>query len=70
MTGVARGTYIPFTSKSDLDMFAVALPPLAVQARIVDVDRLNRLEQKLGAKLEQLNQQLAHAATWMAATRK
>ena len=68
--GVARGTYIPFISKGELDAFLVPLPPLAVQARIVEVDRLKRLEQKLAARLEQLNQQLADAATWMAATRE
>jgi restriction endonuclease S subunit len=67
---LARGTYIPFISKSDLEGFSVALPPLAVQAQIVEIDRLQRLEQKLGAQLDQLNQQLVHAATWMAATRK
>jgi restriction endonuclease S subunit len=67
---VARGTYIPFISKSELDAFLVALPALAVQARIVEVDRLQRLERKLGAQLEQLNQQLADAATWLAATEK
>jgi len=68
--GVARGTYIPFISKVELDAFLVALPALAVQARIVEVDRLQRLERKLGAQLEQLNQQLADAATWLAATEK
>ena len=67
---LARGTYIPFISAGDLVAFQVALPSLAVQARIVEVDRLQRLERKLGAQLEQLNQQLADAATWMAATRK
>jgi restriction endonuclease S subunit len=67
---LARGTYIPFISKSDLEGFSVALPPLTIQAQIVEVDRLRRLEQKLGAQLDQLNQQLTHAATWMAATRK
>ena len=70
LTGVARGTYIPFISKGELDAFLVPLPALAVQSRIVEVDRLQRLEQKLNAHLEQLNQQLVHAATWMAATRK
>ena len=30
---VARGTYIPFISKGELDAFLVALPALAVQAR-------------------------------------
>lgn len=70
LTGVARGTYIPFISKGELDAFLVPLPALAVQAQIVEVDRLQRLEQKLGAQLEQLNQQLVHAATWTAATRK
>ena len=68
--GVARGTYIPFISKGELDAFLVALPALAVQARIVEVDRLQRLERKLGAQLEKLNQQLADAATWLAATEK
>lgn len=67
---LARGTYIPFISAGDLVAFQVPLPPLAVQARIVEVDRLQRFEQKLGAQLKQLNQQLVDAATWAAATRK
>ena len=70
LTGVARGTYIPFISAGELVAFRVALPSLAVQTRIVEIDHLRRLEQKLGARLEQLNQQLVDAATWMAATRK
>ena len=70
LIGVARGTYIPFISKGELDAFLVPLPALAVQAQIVEVDRLQRLERKLGAQLEELNQQLVHAATWTAATRK
>jgi restriction endonuclease S subunit len=68
--GVARGTYIPFISKGELDAFLVPLPALTAQARIVEVDRLQRLEQTLATQLEQLNQQLVHAATWMAATRE
>lgn len=66
---LARGTYIPFISAGDLIAFQVALPPRNVQAQIVEVDRLRRLEHKLGAKLERLNQQLVDAANWMAATR-
>jgi restriction endonuclease S subunit len=67
---LARGTYIPFISKSDLEAFSVAVPPLAIQAQIVEVDRLQRLEQKLGGQLDRLKQQVVHAATWMAATQK
>ncbi len=70
LTSVARGTYIPFISKGELDAFLVALPALAVQARIVEVDRLQRLQEKLSAQFQQLNQQRLHAATWMAATKK
>ena len=67
---LARGTYIPFISAGDLVSFQVALPPLVVQARIAEVDRLRRLERKLGAQLERLNEQLVDVATWMAATQK
>lgn len=67
---VARGTYIPFVSKGDLERFLVALPPLAVQARIVEVDRLRRLERELAARLEQLKTRVVDGAAWAAATRK
>ncbi len=67
---LAHGTYIPFVSAGDLVTFQVALPALDVQAQIVEVDRLRRLEHKLGAQLERLKQQLVDAATWTASTRK
>ena len=66
---VARGTYIPFVAKRDLEAFHVAMPPAELQARIVDIDRLCRRERDLQERLETLNRQLVHHVTLTAATR-
>lgn len=64
----ARGSYIPFVAKGDLEEFSVPIPPLDVQDRIVAVDRLRRREAELIQRLNILQQQYADAATWTAAT--
>lgn len=66
---VARGTYIPFVSKADLEQFLVPLVPLEHQAQIVAVDTLAQRESALRAHLEVLTTQLTNAATYRAATR-
>ena len=66
---VARGTYIPFVSKRDLEAFLLPTPALDVQAQIVAVDRLQRRERALRLDLDALTQQLVDAVTLAAATR-
>ncbi len=65
----ARGTYIPFVSKSALESFPIPLPPLDVQLRIAEVDRLRRRERALRARLDALTQQQVDVATLAAASR-
>ena len=64
----ARGSYIPFIAKGDLEEFSVQIPSLEIQDKIVAVDKLSRRVRRLEAKLEILEQQYADAVTWLAAT--
>lgn len=66
----ARGSYIPFIAKGDLDEFSVEIPSLEMQDKIVAVDVLRRRRQQMEATLEKLEQQYADAVTWVAATSK
>lgn len=66
---LARGTYIPFVSKADLEKFRVPVPTLEVQRRIVEVHRLRRQERALRGELDRLTQQLVDTATLAAAKR-
>lgn len=66
---VARGSYIPFVSKRDLEAFLVPTPPMALQQQIVAVDRLRQREHDLRQRLDALTQQLVDSATLAAATR-
>lgn len=63
----ARGSYIPFISKGDLEEFFVPVPPLDVQDRIVTVDELRRHAMELEMQLQRLQQQNVDAVTWQAA---
>lgn len=63
----ARGSYIPFISKGDLEEFFVSVPSLEVQDRIIAVDKLRRQAASLEAELEQLQQQYVDVVTWRAA---
>jgi|SRR5579863_6092149 len=67
---LARGTYIPFVSKRDLEGFLVPVPSLEVQRRIVEVDKLRAGEKHLRQRLGELTQQLVDGVTWAAATSK
>jgi hypothetical protein len=66
---VARGTYIPFVSKRDLEAFLVPTPTVEVQRQVIHVDRLRKQERELQRRLVGLTQQLVDSATLMAATR-
>jgi restriction endonuclease S subunit len=67
---VAHGTYVPFVSTSDLKNFAVLVPPLEMQRRIVEVDLLRRRERVLSQRLQDLTQQLIDGVTLLAASRR
>lgn len=66
---VARGQYIPFVSKADLLAFLVPVPSLEAQRKIIEVDRLRRLERALQEQLDTLTQQLVDDVTFAAADR-
>jgi hypothetical protein len=66
---VARGTYVPFVSKADLEKFLVPLPPFALQHQIATVDHLRRRERMLAQRLDDLTKRLADGATFTAAVR-
>jgi hypothetical protein len=67
---LARGSYVPFVSKRDLERLQVPVPSLSTQKQIVEVDALHRTELRLCARLEKLTQQLVDAATLTAAMSK
>lgn len=67
---LARGTYVPFVSKRDLDKFMVPVPSLEVQRRIVEIDELRARERYLRDRLGDLTQQLVDVVTLDAATER
>lgn len=66
---VARGSYIPFVAKADLERFAVPVPPPKVQRQILEVETLRARHEALSRHIEALWNNCAVAATWRAATR-
>src|SRR6202011_2039090 len=64
IAAVAQGTHAPFVSKQSLGRVRVPLPPLAVQHRIVEVNRLRENERQLAAQLSQAQDSLVASATW------
>ena len=68
LRAVAKGTYIPFLSRTDLEALPVSIPGLDIQRRIVAIDQLRRHEQKLAMRLTDLNDQFTDAVVWKAAT--
>jgi hypothetical protein len=66
LRAVARGTYIPFLSKADVEALNVSLPPLDTQKRIVHVDALRRRESALRTGLVTLSDQYTDALVWKA----
>jgi len=65
---MARGSYIPFISKGDLEEFSLPIPSLDVQDRISEVDKLSHKVVTLETHLAQLQQQYINAVTWNATT--
>jgi hypothetical protein len=67
MRAVARGTYVPFLSRANLEELQVLVPALDIQRRIVVIDQLRRQEQKLTTRLSDLNNKFTDALVWKAA---
>ena len=65
---LARGSYIPFVSKSDLADFQIAVPPVNVQHQIAAIERLRCEERALNDRRMKLREHLIDGATWAAAT--
>jgi hypothetical protein len=63
----ARGSQIPFVSKGDLAEFLVPVPPLEIQHRIAEVERLRKQERDLDERLEDLKQQYIDGVTMQVA---
>jgi hypothetical protein len=70
LRAVARGTYVPFLSRVDVEELQVPLPAIETQHRIVEIDRLRRHEQRLVTRLNELNDVFTDALVWKAAASK
>jgi restriction endonuclease S subunit len=66
--GAARGTYIPFLSRTNVEDAAIPVPAVEIQQRIVEIDRLLSREQRLARHLIELKTQFTDALLWRAAT--
>jgi hypothetical protein len=64
----ARGTYIPFVSKSALGEITILVPSLEVQDKIIAVQRLHADQARLTAELEKKISELVDGATWHVAS--
>ena len=67
LRGIARGTYVPFLSRTDLEALSVPVPPKDQQSRVVQVDILRRREKALSHQLEKQLDQYRDAVVWKAA---
>lgn len=68
MSGMAKGSSVPFLSKSSLADLQVPIPSLEAQRRIVGVAKLEREAAALADEVQTLRNQYVAAATWQAAT--
>jgi hypothetical protein len=66
LRAVARGTYVPFLSRGDVEELRVPLPTIETQHRIVEIDQLRRQEHRLVMRLTELNDKFADALVWKA----
>ncbi|MCC5874588.1 MAG: restriction endonuclease subunit S [Candidatus Sumerlaeia bacterium] len=53
-SGARQGSNMPYVARGNLAEFPVPIPPLEVQRRIVEVDRLRQEENRLTRRLRQL----------------
>lgn len=67
---LARGSYIPFVTKADLERFEVALPPISTQRRIIEVEQLRARQDELSQRLTVLWNEYAAGVARRAALRR
>jgi hypothetical protein len=67
LRGVARGTYVPFLARADLEEIQVPVPPRETQGRLVEIDRLRRQEARLVALLADKSELFMDSTVWSAA---
>jgi hypothetical protein len=65
---VARGSYIPFLSRTELLDLQVSVPTFAIQKRIAAVNVLQRRVRHLQSELIELDARYTDALVWNAAT--
>lgn len=70
LQAIARGTYIPFLAKGDLEELRIPVPTLEVQRQVAEVFRLRSASRRLERRLQLLQDQYADAMTWRAAISK
>jgi Type I restriction modification DNA specificity domain len=67
LLAIARGTYIPFLSKADLQNLQLPVPDHRTQERIAETARLRATERRLASRLRALTDQLVDDTAWKAA---
>lgn len=68
LRGSARGTYVPFLSRTAVEDLQIPVPTVETQRRIIEIYRLRIEEQRLASKVSELNNQLTDALVWKAAS--
>jgi restriction endonuclease S subunit len=63
MRPFVRGSHIPLISKADFQDLTIRLPPLAVQERIIELQRLFDRERELTSAIQQKREALLHAVS-------
>lgn len=58
-----RGSHMPMVSRADVEDLRIHLPPLAVQERIIDLQRLFDRERELTTAIQQKREALLHAVS-------
>jgi hypothetical protein len=67
IASVAQGSHAPFIAKQTLARISIPIPPLAVQAQIIDVDQLRRQQRQVALELAEARDLLVSERTWQAA---
>ena len=69
LRSLAGGTHIPFLSKKALTAYAIPVPPLDLQQRVVEAHTIRCRHREAMQRLIELNDELVDAFTWQAAAR-
>ena len=65
---LARGSTVAFIAKTDAADFTVPTPPLALQEKVIAMDRLRKQERALASALDRLQVNYIDTLMWHAAT--